>query len=60
MKCSDCAYKQKRNHLKKGMLECRLGPPSCSYGEDIKDQNRALWPVVRDIDWCGSFECKGE
>lgn len=46
--CQTCEYCQRGQQPK-----CRKEPPR-------PDENgRAFWPIVRETDWCGSYEASG-
>ena len=47
--CETCRYFDYQGSLS-GL--CRIGPPTVILGCD----DRAIWPVVENSDWCGEHE----
>ena len=48
--CEKCNFYENRNQ---SSGSCRVNPPIV-----LKDDNKAVWPVVTVEDWCGRFENK--
>ena len=48
--CEKCNYYENKN---RSSGSCRVNPPIV-----VKDDNKAVWPVVTVNDWCGRFENK--
>ncbi len=48
--CEKCNYYENKN---RSSGSCRVNPPIV-----VKDDNKAVWPVVTVDDWCGRFENK--
>ena len=54
--CNKCAYfKHQDRQVTAGsdLGACRVNPPSA-----VAEDKLAFWPVVKPMDWCGSFEAK--
>ncbi len=48
--CEKCNFYENQNQ---SSGSCRVNPPIV-----LKDDNKAVWPVVTVEDWCGRFENK--
>ena len=48
--CEKCNFYENQN---RSSGSCRVNPPIV-----LKDDNKAVWPVVTVDDWCGRFENK--
>lgn len=48
--CQKCNFYENQNQLSGS---CRVNPPIV-----LKEDNKAVWPVVTVEDWCGRFEKK--
>ena len=48
--CQKCNFYENQNQVSGS---CRVNPPIV-----LKEDNKAVWPVVTVEDWCGRFEMK--
>lgn len=61
MTCDDCQYFQsietpENLPIKQRVGECRIQPPRIASTVSANgDRSRAVFPLVRDSDWCGAF-----
>lgn len=61
MTCDDCQYFQsietpENLPIKQRVGECRIQPPRITSSAPAhSDRSRAVFPLVRDSDWCGAF-----